>query len=1017
MDLEEYKRTGRSRYEKLAKIVSELLEKAIADEPKYRLQQIQQRAKMVESLRRRIEEIGQVDTDEIEVYRKDLAGCRVVFYTNNDVNRFACSGLLSELFEVDWVRSKFHQPGPAQHSADQLFQSYNYVLKLKSDQTAHLEYREIGGLYCEVQVQTSLNHAWAEMAHDTIYKRPELKGFGTWQLELIESRLEDAMRNHLLPAGYLFQRIATDVDRLAEGRALFDSGVLDVALAAENNNDRYDALLQLKDHVLPHFDDLPEVFPEVQDKLKQTWLVAGETETVPHETPFGEYPGWKPHQVTAQIAEIIERFQYLDLDNTYAFIRDLFIQTSDVESRVQLVKLAEGLARPTMQIWERHGPSVQVRLAEALSNEWDIASIEPIATTIASEILCPDITGTTSTSSALTIHRGAITHSQALERARNSVIDVISGFAQSAIGDDGALRRATRSLFDSGRWPQTGALRHEVAIMILADLTHAVERMLPIATEASPNARQDLESMLFQCWRRNRSLPNHLASEPKVVAAHERLTSNMIALREALNADEEFVVFKTIVGYKSIFPHQWKEEIRDVNRDEAIRNQRQAELADGVTQDNWPMWKGRLATAARVKSNDFATFPPYARFLSAIATRQPRLAFELLVDRSILPDWTIKPIASALLVGELRAEVEDLLGQWVDDGRFLSEIAELATSAADKLVALVAKVASRAVNEDDESVCTILVAGAIRRHADDPQFWRDRIFSPCLTVLQKAVDHNWIAYSWDQSGKDSLFANLNVDQSRAVLAAMVRVRHIDYKTEQILESIALTRHQMVLDWFGKRIEIASQEPSFEFESIPFSFEFLREALQPHPRDVLASVRQWFDRDDSAPSLDAMYFLSKIYPELQEPLPSALLDLVHSANAADLVFLAYSIRGFNGRPEMLPILRDLLASETASDDTEDQVSQVLLETGVMTGEFGGAETYKAKVELLEPWLDDKNTRVAKFAAREIHSLKNMVASENRHAQERIAMRKLQYGEPLEGDDASHHGDNTRDEDPG
>ena len=168
------------------------------------------------------------------------------------------------------------------------------MLKLKSDRTALLEYREFEGLYCEVQVQTSLNHAWAEMAHDTVYKRPELHGFGTRQFELIESRLEDAMRKHLLPAGYLFQRIATDVDRLAEGKALFDSDVLDAALAAANNNDRYDALVQLKDHVLPHFDDLPEVFSEIQDKLKQTWLVAGETETVPHETPFGDYPGWKP---------------------------------------------------------------------------------------------------------------------------------------------------------------------------------------------------------------------------------------------------------------------------------------------------------------------------------------------------------------------------------------------------------------------------------------------------------------------------------------------------------------------------------------------------------------------------------------------------------------------------------------------------------------------------------------------------------------------------------------------------
>ncbi|MXX06725.1 MAG: hypothetical protein F4Z71_08195 [Gammaproteobacteria bacterium] len=1011
LDLEEYKNTGRFRYERLTKVVSQLLERAIANEPRYRLQQIQPRAKTVESLRRRLDENGQITTDEIEAHRKDLAGCRVVFYTNNDVDRFASSGLLTELFDVDWERSTFHQPGPAQHSANQLFQSYNYVLKLKSDRTALLEYRELEGLYCEVQVQTSLNHAWAEMAHDTIYKRPNFQGFGTRQLELIESRLEDAMRKYLLPAGYLFQQIAADVDRLAEGKALFDSGVLDMALSAANNNDRYNALTQLKDYVLPHFDNPLEVFPEIRDKLKQTWLVAGETETVPHETPFGGFQGWEPHQVTAQIAEILNRYRYLDPDETYTFIRDLFVQTTDSKSRDQLVELAEHLARPTMQIWEKNGPVVQVRLAEALVKEPDIDSIEPIAITIAGEILCPEITGTTSSSTAVTIHRGAVTHSQELERARRSAIDVISGIAQAAIGDDEVLMRATRSLFESGRWPRTGGLGNEAVIMILEDLAYAIECMLPIAADASLNARQNLESMLLRCWRLNRSLPNDLESEPEAVAAHKRLISSMLALREALSADEEFEVFKTIVGYRSIFPHQWEEERRDLKRDEAARNQRQDELAGHITEENWLVWKSRLEIAARLKSTDRATFPPFGRFLSAVATRQPRLAFDLLVDRSVLPDWTIKPIATALLDGELREDVEDLLGRWIDDGCCLSEIAELATSVVDGHVELASKVASHAVNKRDEIACTILVLGAFRHYEDDPQFWRDEVFFPCLKVLGEVANHDWITNSWHPPGKDSLFANLTEDQSRNVLAAMLSMRRIDYEAEQILKSIALTRHQMVLDWFGQRIQVSRQEPLMEFDSVSSSFLCLHEVLQPHLRDILASIRQWSDPDDCVVGLDAMYFLSKVYPKFEEPLSNVFLDLVHNADAAELAFLASSLRGFDGKPELIPVLRAMLASEAASGDTEGQVSEILLETGMMTGEFGGAETYQEKIELLKPWLDDKNTRVAKFAAREISSLTKLVASENRHAQGQIAMRRIQYGEPLEGDDAHQHGDNS------
>ena len=356
-------------------------------------------------------------------------------------------------------------------------------MKLKADRIALLEYREFEGLFCEVQVQTTLNHAWAEMAHDTIYKRPDLQGFGARELEIIETRLEDAMRKHLLPAGYLFQRIATDVQRIIEGKALFDAGVLDAVLAAENNNERHETLVRLKDDVLPHYDDLQGVFSEIRDKLKGAWLVAGETATVSHETPFGDYKGIEPHQVTGQIAQIMERYWYLEPYETYAFVRDLYVQTTDTESRNQLVKLAESLASPTLQIWQRYGPAVQVRLAETLSREEDIASIAPLATAIASEILKPDITGTTWSSTTVTFHSGVVVHNDALQKARRMVIETIAEYAGHVTDNDDALRGAVSSLFDSGRMPQTGAPSPELATMIFADLAYALECMIRFAPE------------------------------------------------------------------------------------------------------------------------------------------------------------------------------------------------------------------------------------------------------------------------------------------------------------------------------------------------------------------------------------------------------------------------------------------------------------------------------------------------------------------------------------------------------
>ena len=774
-------------------------------------------------------------------------------------------------------------------------------------------------------------------------------------------------------------------------------------MEANNNNERYVALLRLKDHILPYYDDLEELFSDVRDKLKRAWIVAGATETTPNETPFGGFRGFESRLITAKIAEIIEQHRYLDPDETYTFIRDLYIETPDPESRSQLIKLAEKLASPTLQVWERYGPVVQEILAEKLSEEQEIGSIAALATTIASEILEPDIAGTTWSSSAVTLRTGAIVHSDALAKARRKVIETIAAYAETVTGQDDALKSAVSSLFDCGRWPRNGTEKPELAAMILSDLGNVIERLIAFVPRASLNARQDIEYQLHQYWGWNRSLPEYLSSTEEVVQAHQALVENMIKLRETLNRDEDFIIFKTIVGFRSVFPHQWDAERFDVTRDENVRHQLQDELADSITAENWSTWKSRLVTASSVKSNDLATFPPYTRFLSVVAKRQPALAFELLFDRNILPEWTIRPIASALLEGELRADVEALLLRWLDQGQFVRGVAGLAVSSSNIGTTLISKAAERAIHDADEAASTALVAGAARHYADNPAFWRDEIFFPCLTVLQQANNHGWIYRSWHRPGHNSLFDNLAAEQSRAVLKAMVGLPRLNYQAEQILKSIAAAQHQMVLDWLGQRVGIAAQDSSLDFEATPFSFQTLQEALQPHPRNVIALVREWYDRGDGYGRWVTSRFLSQVYPDFQEPLPTELLDIIDSADTKDLAFVASSLQGFGGRAELLPILRAILASHAADDDVAEVVSRVLLETGVMKGEFGAAQTYQAKADQLVPWLADGNSRVAEFAARQIHTFQMMVASENRRAQEEIAMRRLRYGEPLEADD--------------
>jgi len=252
MDFETYTRSKRADYAALADTVASILQAAIGAYPRpLRLQQVQQRAKDPDKLRKKLEDRGILATMALEKDIKDLAGCRLIFYTNSDVSQFLQSGIIQDNFEVDWERTKIHHPVPGQTTPENSFISNNYVLKLKPDRAALPEYARFGGLWCEVQVQTILNHAWSEMGHDIIYKKPALAGFGAQLFEAIKERLEKIMKTHLLPAGYEFQKVQDDYEGLMSGRELFHRGALKALAECGDNNACHDLLERFRDYVLP----------------------------------------------------------------------------------------------------------------------------------------------------------------------------------------------------------------------------------------------------------------------------------------------------------------------------------------------------------------------------------------------------------------------------------------------------------------------------------------------------------------------------------------------------------------------------------------------------------------------------------------------------------------------------------------------------------------------------------------------------------------------------------------------
>lgn len=1002
MDINEYAAGGQALYEDLAETLTNILEQAIAAASlKASRPQSQYRAKDADRLRARLQEKGQGSTRNIEELRKDLAGCRLIFYTNGDLNEFLQSGILRDNFDIDYDSTKIHHP-VAKDGSEPQYRGYNFVVRLKETRASLPEYARFAGLRCEVQLQTILNHAWAETSHDIVYKQPFGTEFAKKALAQIENRFRDIMLKYLVPAGYEFDKAKHDFESLMQGKPIFEKGPLRALKDAGDNNERRNVLTLIQEHYLPNHDDPRPLVPELLVTVEEAINRSRGTPAAKIQTGGIEWDGFTGDDVIDATLDLLDHFLYADPEATLDLLVRLMKQTTGKEEKERILESVERLAAVPIRVVRMVGGEVQLRLIRKLEELGadQRATVRPVVLKICEGVLKPDVAGTSSSYRTVTFEHGAVPATKEIEVARSKAIDLLQIVYQESSSDIDRLV-ILQHLSAASRTPMQGQYTNALVAVILRDSLKVATFMSDVLAEASFEIKKAIEHDAWDIYRILCLVAFDGDDDGTLQSLQAKLRPATLKIRDALAADNEYEIFKTLVSLDSVYPPAWDTSSFDFRRDDAWRSQRiESYLADftSATAEHW--WV-RMDRCAASESIDLAAYRGLQELLGRLCEEKPELVIPQLDS---LPENVARFLTlmlSSLAKSSRKAELKPILERWAKEGKHLRALTRHYRASKEVDVAVLADVFRMAVEKGEPLVAIELVATLVDTYGQPDKTGKSLLIE-VIAWLKTQGRTDWVDETWFMEKElSNLAKDLTHDQRGAMLGALVPHTRADHHIDYLLTPFAAVDLPSVLGFFGERLQYAaSSPPKNNYDAIPHSLTQLK-PLRAAPLAVLDAVLGWLRKGTELTDHEAGSFIHAAFPELPDDLAAVMVEKATKHKDAPGVLEILS--SYDGAEKAFQICREIVGSLDPSDeDLLRKVSFVLQGTGVVSGEFGFVEAYIAKKKILEGWLEDPREPVVGFAKKEIAALDRIIASEQNRSEQSYALERLSWGESIDGE---------------
>jgi len=985
---------GKQVYEDFAELIRNILAEAIKKDTHCpRIQAYQSRAKGVSSLKHKLEDRKILDAPDIQRTIKDLAGARVILYTNSDVDAFLQRRIIPEIFNVHWDEVKAHHPTDENERLK--YEAFHYVVSLPDELAVREEYAKFKELRCEIQIQTLLSHAWAESSHNIIYKGADSPGFGSKAVDALRARLNKTMDEYLKPAGYELDKVQADYDRLMQGKELFDRGALEALNRYDNNNERFNGLKAIADHLIPNFDDIGSVYGEIRRTLLTVAAAARVTETKPFVVEGVEFQGIPGKHVVEQAVEILSGLRYVDIEGTFLALVELYKGETDRDVRKQIIETVGRLASYNLHVWRQAGPYAQVVLAETLAklSKEGILEIRAIAVTVWRKLLGSELDATSWAADSVTISKGAIPASDDIKGVRRQAIDgLFMLFDVSQTEDD--RRSVVTSFWEATQLPHQADYSNDMLGTALTDMKAITERLLPRLVAMSFDLWEHIESHMFREFQRFRPLTESDDNKKGCKAAAQALIDEITTLRQKMNKNRAFVRYKTLVGFEGVFSQQWDDDTFGYAEIEAHRKARAAKYVESITPENALKWHKLIERCAATKSNDWATFPIFNEFLQGLGRKRPELALAILAEENQNVLNFLPAILVGLAASDATKEYARMVDQYVAAGQQLSAVARHYRVVDNATIRAIEKVLQAAIKADDAIAVIECLVFAVSKWSKLGNNVIDALFLPALDFLTGKKDCRWVRGAWFLPETREYFAQLTPEQLGKVLDNLASAKKIDHEYERVLAFIGKIQPALVWRYFGDRL-LKDADDEADYEAIPYQLFDLDKVLNADPDTAVNELRGWYRAGDSMFQFTGGRLLHAVFPSFTEGLAAAFVRLVEGGGDDDIEFTLHALHNYCGEATLHPVAKALVARLPGDDGRLGRVEILLENTGVVSGEFGMVEALRERKALMTTWHADPSVQVKAFAERAIRHLDNRIATEQRSAEMRKEQRKRDY----------------------